>query len=119
SSPFSLSTLVWKSICVPYGSGTLWFALDITLIAVLSKLAGSGLGTRLGGLSGRESWQLGIGMVSRGEVGLIVASFALAEGLLSIENFSVVVFMVIVATLVTPPLLYASFAVRSQPAATA
>jgi Kef-type K+ transport system membrane component KefB len=98
------------------GGGALWFALIITLIAVLSKLAGSGLGARLGGFSVRESWQLGIGMVSRGEVGLIVASFALAEGLFSLENFSVVVFMVIVATLVTPPLLRASFAARSQPA---
>jgi len=96
------------------GGGTLWFALIITLVAVLSKLAGSGLGARLGGFSARESWQLGIGMVSRGEVGLIVASFALAEGLLSLENFSVVVFMVIMATLVTPPMLRASFAERSQ-----
>lgn len=95
------------------GGEVLWFALVITLIAILSKLAGSGLGARLGGLSGRESWQLGIGMVSRGEVGLIVASFALAEGLLSAENFSVVVFMVIVATLVTPPMLRASFAARN------
>ena len=100
------------------GGEALWFALIITLVAVLSKLGGSGLGARLGGLSGRESWQLGIGMVSRGEVGLIVASFALAEGLLSLENFSVVVFMVIVATLVTPPMLRASFAARSQPAVT-
>ena len=98
------------------GGAALWFALAITLVAVLSKLGGSGLGARLGGLSIRESWQLGIGMVSRGEVGLIVASFALAEGLLSVENFSVVVFMVIVATLVTPPLLRASFAAPSQPA---
>ena len=92
-------------------SGTaLWFALAITLLAVLSKIGGSGLGARIGGLSVQESWQLGIGMVSRGEVGLIVASFALAEGLLSATNFSVVVFMVIVATLVTPPMLRASFA---------
>ncbi len=98
------------------GGGALWFALFITLIAVLSKLGGSGLGARLGGFSTRESWQLGIGMVSRGEVGLIVASFALAEGLISIENFSVVVFMVIMATLVTPPMLRASFATRSEPA---
>ncbi|MFQ5398171.1 MAG: cation:proton antiporter [Anaerolineae bacterium] len=94
------------------GGGVFWFALAITLVAVLSKLASSGLGARLGGLSRRESWQLGIGMVSRGEVGLIVASFALAEGLLSVENFSVVVFMVIMATLVTPPMLRASFAKR-------
>jgi Kef-type K+ transport system membrane component KefB len=49
-------------------------------------------------------------MVSRGEVGLIVATFALSEGLLSPANFSIVVFMIIVATLITPPMLRASFA---------
>jgi Kef-type K+ transport system membrane component KefB len=91
------------------GSG-LVFALLITFVAVISKILGSGLGARLAGLPWRPSWQLGIGMVSRGEVGLIVASVALAEGLLNEQNFSVVVFMVIVATLLTPPMLRASFA---------
>jgi Kef-type K+ transport system membrane component KefB len=57
-------------------------------------------------------------MVSRGEVGLIVASFALGEGLLSPTNYSIVVFMIIVATLITPPMLRASFATSSQPSAT-
>ncbi|NKQ37029.1 MAG: cation:proton antiporter [Chloroflexi bacterium] len=96
------------------GGEAVWFALTITVIAVLSKIAGCGLGARLGGFSSRESLQLGIGMVSRGEVGLIVAAFALGEGLLSPGNFSVIVFMVIVATLVTPPMLRASFPPRSQ-----
>ncbi|MDT8304896.1 MAG: cation:proton antiporter [Anaerolineae bacterium] len=93
------------------GSGQgLVFALAITVVAILSKIVGSGLGARLAGFSWRPALQLGIGMVSRGEVGLIVASVALANGLLSAENFSIVVFMVIVATLVTPPMLRASFA---------
>jgi Kef-type K+ transport system membrane component KefB len=48
-------------------------------------------------------------MVSRGEVGLIVAAFALANGLLTQDGFSIAVFMVIIATLVTPPLLRLSF----------
>jgi Kef-type K+ transport system membrane component KefB len=91
------------------GEGLL-FALLITFVAVTSKIAGSGLGARLAGFPWLPSLQLGIGMVSRGEVGLIVASVALANGLLSAQNFSVVVFMVIVATLLTPPMLRASFA---------
>jgi Kef-type K+ transport system membrane component KefB len=92
-------------------SGTSWIlALTITLIAILSKIIGSGLGAKLGGYSNLESLQLGIGMVSRGEVGLIVATLALAEGFLTPESFSIVVFMVIMATLVTPPMLRAAFA---------
>jgi Kef-type K+ transport system membrane component KefB len=87
-----------------------WFALVLTVVAVISKIIGSGAGARLSGFTNRESFQLGIGMVSRGEVGLIVASFALVEGLISSENFSIVVFMVIVATLLTPPMLRAVFA---------
>lgn len=90
--------------------GDWWFALVLTIVAVISKIIGSGGGARLSGFSNRESLQLGIGMVSRGEVGLIVASFALVEGLISSENFSIVVFMVIVATLLTPPMLRAVFA---------
>ncbi|MCA9973921.1 MAG: cation:proton antiporter [Anaerolineales bacterium] len=89
-----------------------WFALSVTAVAVVSKLLGSGLGARVGGFTTREALQLGIGMVSRGEVGLIVASFALLEGLISQANFSIAVFMVIVATLLTPPMLRASFARR-------
>ncbi|PIE81550.1 MAG: sodium:proton exchanger [Chloroflexi bacterium] len=91
-------------------SGTTWIlAILITIIAIVSKILGSGLGAKLGGYTNLESLQLGIGMVSRGEVGLIVASLALAEGFLSPEMFSVVVFMVIMATLVTPPMLRVAF----------
>lgn len=90
--------------------GNEWiFAIVLTLVAIASKIIGCGFGGRLGGLSIRESLQLGIGMVSRGEVGLIVAAFALAQGVLTQNAFSITVFMVIIATLVTPPLLRASF----------
>lgn len=87
-----------------------WFAAVFTVIAVISKIGGSGLGAKLAGFSNLESFQVGIGMVSRGEVGLIVASFALVQQLISSENFAIAVFMVIIATLVTPPMLRAAFA---------
>jgi Kef-type K+ transport system membrane component KefB len=91
-------------------SGEAWiFAIAITLVAILSKILGSGFGARISGFTNLESLQLGIGMVSRGEVGLIVAAFALANGLLTQDGFSIAVFMVIIATLVTPPLLRLSF----------
>lgn len=91
-------------------SGSGWIlALALTVIAVISKILGSGLGAKLSHFSNLESLQLGIGMVSRGEVGLIVAAFALANGMITNDLFSIVVFMVIVATLLTPPMLRASF----------
>jgi len=91
------------------GVDALFFAAIITLVAIISKIAGSGLGGLLGGFNRRESLQLGIGMVSRGEVGLIVATFALSEGLMSSQNYSITVFMIIVATVVTPPMLRVVF----------
>jgi len=93
-----------------------WMTLVIIVIAVLGKWIGSGLGARLGGLSALESTQLGAGMISRGEVGLIVASVGVREGLVSGSEFSAIVAMVLVSTLVTPPLLRALFAQNARAA---
>ena len=119
--------IFFVSICLAVDlraiTGNAWiFAIVISIVAILSKILGSGGGARISGFSWLESLQMGIGMVSRGEVGLIVAAFALTGGLLSQENFSIAVFMVIIATLVTPPMLRYSFrgqqsAVSSQPTA--
>jgi Kef-type K+ transport system membrane component KefB len=86
-----------------------WMALVIIGIAILGKWLGAGLGARLGGLSMRESSQLGVGMISRGEVGLIVASVGVRESLVTGAEFSSIVAMALVSTLVTPPLLRALF----------
>lgn len=95
-----------------------WFAAVFTLIAIISKIGGCGLGAKIGGFTNREAFQLGVGMVSRGEVGLIVAAFALATGSITQEHFSIAVFMVILATLVTPPMLRTAFAEPANAAPT-
>jgi Kef-type K+ transport system membrane component KefB len=77
----------------------------ITIVAVLSKIVGSGLGARLAGEGTRSSIQIGVGMVSRGEVGLIVATVGLNQGLVDTNLFSVMVLMVLATTLITPILL--------------
>lgn len=82
----------------------------ISAVAVVSKVAGCGLGAYLGGEGVRSSLQIGTGMVSRGEVGLIVASAGLANGLIDAGVFSVMVLMVLITTVVTPVLLRAVFA---------
>lgn len=85
------------------------FALVLVLVAILSKVVGSGLGARLSGFTNLESLRLGLGMVSRGEVGLIVASVGMQEGLIETELFSIVTFIVLATTLVTPLLLRLTF----------
>lgn len=91
------------------GADALWIGFFVSLIAILGKLIGSGLGARLGRFSWSESLQISIGMISRGEVGLIVAQLGASQGLLDNTTFSAVVAMIIVTTLVTPPLLRSSF----------
>ena len=87
------------------GAGAVWLLFAILAAAVLGKLFGAGLGARLAGFSWLESAQLGAGMVSRGEVGLILASVGLNEGLMTANEFSAVIGMVIISTIITPLLL--------------
>lgn len=84
---------------------TLWFMLAVTFVAVIGKVVGSGLGAKAGGFTGLQSLQLGIGMISRGEVGLIAASLGLSMGMITNQIFSSLVGMVLLSTLITPPLL--------------
>jgi Kef-type K+ transport system membrane component KefB len=88
---------------------TLWIILAISGIAILTKIIGAGGGALICKFSWRESLQLGIGMVSRGEVGLIIAKLGLNSGYLSSEVFSSIIGMILITTLVTPPLLRAAF----------
>ncbi|MGG4131967.1 cation:proton antiporter [Paenibacillus illinoisensis] len=82
----------------------------ISLIAIITKWIGGGVGARLTGFDRSSSMAIGAGMISRGEVALIIASTGLTSGLLDPEYFTSVVIMVIITTLVTPPLLKLTFA---------
>ena len=81
------------------------FALTTILVAIASKIIGAGLGARWGGFTARESLRVGVGMVSRGEVGLIVAGVGIQAGLIAQDTFAIVVIVVLITTLVTPLLL--------------
>lgn len=93
-----------------FRSEFLLLTLVIIVVAVLGKWLGAGWGARLGGLPSREAVQLGAGMISRGEVGLIVADVGVNQGLVLPNVFSSIVVMVLVTTLITPPILRALFA---------
>jgi Kef-type K+ transport system membrane component KefB len=88
---------------------TIWLFLAMTVVAVISKIAGAGLGALMTGFRFKEAMQLGVGMMSRGEVGLIVAAVGITEGLILQDTFSAVVGVVIITTLLTPPLLRSLF----------
>ncbi len=87
----------------------LFLALVLIAVALISKVIGAGLGARWGGFSWGESLRLGVGMISRGEVGLIVATAVMDAGLIESQLFAIAVIMVLVTTLVTPILLRALY----------
>jgi Kef-type K+ transport system membrane component KefB len=87
----------------------LWLILVVSLAAIAGKILGVAAGARLGGLPSHQSFQLGIGMVARGEVTLIVAAASSRVGLIDSSAYSAIVAAVLLTTLVTPPLLRFAF----------
>jgi Kef-type K+ transport system membrane component KefB len=77
----------------------------IVIVAIATKLLGGGIGARSGGMPWRSALTVGAGMVSRGEVALVLAGAALAVGAISGTVFSALIIMTLVTTLITPPLL--------------
>ena len=85
---------------------SIWiFSIVLLIIAILTKVVGCGVGAKICGCNGKEALQIGIGMVSRGEVALIVAQKGYASGMLDNVLFAPIVLVVIVTTLLTPILL--------------
>ncbi|RYM05207.1 cation:proton antiporter [Sporolactobacillus sp. THM7-7] len=82
-----------------------WFIVAISLLAIFTKLAGSGIGAWLTGFDFHSSARIGSGMISRGEVALILASIGLDAHLLAKAYFTPLIFVVIITTIVTPPTL--------------
>ncbi|MCB6982089.1 cation:proton antiporter [Peptostreptococcus anaerobius] len=81
------------------------FSMILLVVAIITKILGAGLGARICGYDRFESLNIGIGMVSRGEVALIVAQKGFHLGLIDKHMFSPIILVVVVTTIVTPILL--------------
>lgn len=81
------------------------FSLLLLVVATLTKVLGCGLGAKLCGFTSSEALQVGVGMVSRGEVALIVAQKGFNVGLIDAAMFPPIVVVVIVTTIITPIIL--------------
>ncbi|WP_105614982.1 cation:proton antiporter [Vallitalea okinawensis] len=83
----------------------LGIAVIITIIGIISKIIGSGIGAKLSGFSKKESLQIGISMVPRAEVALIVANLGVVTGFIGNDIFTSIILLVIVSTILTPIML--------------
>ena len=81
------------------------FAVVLLIIAILTKVVGCGLGARMCGYESKEAVQIGVGMISRGEVALIVADKGASIGLMNHTYFAPLIIVVIITTIITPILL--------------
>ncbi len=88
--------------------GVVGLVLIITLVAALTKLLGCGIGAI--SLGRRRAAQVGVGMIPRGEVGIVVAQIGLSMAVITDELFGVVLFMSVATTLIAPPFLKLLFA---------
>lgn len=80
----------------------LLFSLAFVVVAMITKIIGCGLVARLCKNNWRDSFKVGVGMMTRGEVALIVAQKGLSVGLLSPEYFASVILLIICSSVITP-----------------
>lgn len=81
------------------------FTILLVIIAIATKIIGCGVGAKLSGYTTKESIQIGTGMISRGEVALIVASKGLPIGLIEPATLGPIIIMIVITTVITPILL--------------
>lgn len=94
-------------------SNVMFLAAIIIAVAIVTKLAGCGLPAMLFLKDRKKAAKVGIGMVSRGEVGLIVAGVGATAGVLASDIYTTLIFMVAVTTIITP--IWLKFAYRKDP----
>jgi len=88
-----------------FTAGTVLFTGLLLAAAILSKLIGCSLGAKVCKFSNDESFRIGAGMITRGEVSIIVASKGIAAGIMEPDLFSGIIIVVFITVLLAPSLL--------------
>lgn len=112
--PIFFASIGIKTVITGMSQELILFTLALLIVAILSKIVGCGLGAKICGFSNMDSLAIGVGMISRGEVALIVAQKGEQAGLISSTLFPAIVLVVIVTTLITPILLKAVVYMKEQ-----
>lgn len=94
-----------------FGAALLPSAGILMVVAVVSKVIGCGGGALVGGFTRLQSLRLGVCMISRGEVGIIIASISLSTGVMAPDDpfFATLFLIIILSTVITPPAVRAVF----------
>lgn len=104
-SPIFFASIGIKAALPKMSYAVVVFSVILTVVAILTKMAGCGLGAKLCRYDNDEALQIGVGMISRGEVALIVANKGEALGLMDQYLMGPIVIVVIITTIIAPILL--------------
>ncbi|MEK6286422.1 MAG: cation:proton antiporter [Acidobacteriota bacterium] len=109
TTPFFLITIGMKlNLAIFLSSDVVVLSAVVIVLAILTKLVGCGLGAI--GMGRRRAIQVGVGMIPRGEVGIVVAQIGVAMAVISDTVYGVVLAMAVITTLAAPPFLKLAFA---------
>lgn len=103
--PVFFASIGLKTNISEFSSALVIFCIAFVLVALVTKIIGCGIMSRLCGFKGYDTLKIGIGMMTRGEVALIVAQKGLSAGLISSEYFTAVIMLIIISSIATPILL--------------
>jgi Na+:H+ antiporter len=104
-SPIFFASIGISTTITTMNSKIILFTITLLIVAILTKVIGCYQGAKLCKYTNSESLRIGVGMISRGEVALIVANKGAKLGLLNVAYFGPIILVVIVTTLITPILL--------------
>ena len=108
-SPIFFTAIGLKTDFSGLNMSLLWFSIAFVLVGCISKIIGCGGSALTLGFKRKESLQIGLGMMVRGEVALIVAQKGLAAGMVKAEYFAPVILLIIVSSMIVPILLGKAF----------
>lgn len=114
-SPIFFASIGLKIVRPDMNLSLITFTVLLLVVAVITKVIGCFIGARLCRYSRRESAQISSGMISRGEVALIVANKGLSSGLLPESVMAPVVIVVVLTTIIAPLLLKLTFSLKRRP----
>ena len=114
-SPIFFASIGLKTDLSQLNLQMLWFAIAFVLVGCISKLIGCAGISKLMKYSWKESYQIGLGMMVRGEVALIVAQKGLSVGMVDSKYFTPVILLIIVSSMLVPILMKKAFKEKESP----
>lgn len=103
--PIFFASIGLKTDIEDFSASILWFSLAFIIVALATKIIACGAVARLCRFSTNDSLKIGVGMMTRGEVALIVSQKGLSVGLLKPVYFTSVILLIIVSSIATPIVL--------------